>query len=490
MYGNTNHNVSLAMTRLTKTRLPSLVGYERFMQEKQHTFLEENQPFLQNLRGQYESTFYDYYEMIDECEIHHDDPHIKKALRICAWKDILTLNLLYEPLWYLPGKGTEYKMKIFEIAKPGKVPRMIGDLGVHASLQGFRLTYFMKKAMADNPVAMDGGVAEYCPTPDPSKLEAVFDKLITPPGRFYFVLFSDDSCLSIRTPTGILRFNVDISSCDASHTGALFTALRSVFPADVVEQVDQLIDQCQTDITVYDRFNKRRCVVLKPKDPRLYSGSTLTTIINNLANILIAKSISTSNIQSAQDVIDAAARVGYIVTCEDCSDWHQLQFLKHSPVRCHDGVIRPLLNIGVLLRLTGTSKGDLPGSKKTPLRDRCMAFQASLLRGAYPKARFTLIDNLRASAGVPNPACDRIVASMMAYKVMDDDDYPVFHVSSDEVWARYNLTPLEVAEVEDDFGRCCTYTHHFQSTGTDKILKSDYGLSGADFPSGELESTW
>lgn len=485
VYGNTNHNVSLGLERLTKIRVPLLYGFDQYLQCQQKQYISTLTAFINKLQKSYGPTFFDYLNMVDECEEHYADQHQKKQLRIAARADILEENLYFNHTWQSRGRKTEYKLKTMEVAKPGKIPRLIGDLGVHASLQGFRLTSFMKKAMANNVIHHNEGIIQFCPTPDPFCLEEVFDKLINPPGRFYFVLFSDDSCLAYRSGNKVLRFNVDISSCDASHTESLFMAMRSLFPVELQAEVDQLIDQCRAPITVYDRNTplgtRRRKVTLKPKTPRLYSGSTLTTIINNVANIIIAHSISASEITCGEDIIKAAARTGYIVTCEDCDDWHKLQFLKHSPVRCSDGVVRPLLNIGVLLRLSGRCKGDLPGSKKIPMKERARAFQASLLHGAYPKARFTLIDKMKANAGAPTPLYDDFVAPLLSYKVVDRVEYPVFHVPSHELWQRYGLDALQIAELECEFASC-SYGDHYQASGTNRVLECDYGLTGQNYP--------
>lgn len=488
VYGKTNHNISLGFTRLTKSRLPFMRGYEQFMRGEQEHYIQSNHAFTSHLTQLYSTSLHDYHGMKEETELHYDDTHSKKALRIQAWKDLNDFNGLEDHLWYLPGKGTQYKMKIFEIAKPGKPPRMIGDLGVHASLQGFRITKFMKNIMADAPIAYAGGDIEFCPKPAPSALRRVFRNLIDPPGRFYFVYFSDDSCLALRTNSGkVLRFNVDISSCDASHTQSLFDLLVSITPLQHRSDMQVLVDQCKTQITVHDVVNKRNYVKFTPKSARLYSGSTITTLINNLANILIAHSIASSHIENAEDVIHAAARVGYIVTCEDCADWHQVQFLKHSPVLDDNDVIQPLLNIGVLLRLIGTCKGDLPGSKKLPLRTRAEVFQSALLNGAYPKARFRLLSNLQrqcSAAAASNVALyekgSALVSKQLEYKVDDTEDTPVFSVSSSEVFARYGLTDLEIAEVEEEMGHC-GYGDHYYSSGTEHILLADYGLSGREY---------
>jgi hypothetical protein len=355
---------------------------------------------------------------------------------------------------------------------------MIGDLGVHASLQGFRITKYLKYAMANNILEYKGGQIEFCPTPTPRALERVFNNLIDPPGAFYFVYFSDDSCVSIRTSSGVKRFNVDISSCDASHTTALFNAMLLLVPDVAIGDMKALINQCRTPITIRNLEGPGK-VTLKPTGPRLYSGSTLTTAINNLANILIGISIAESDCQCAADITRAASKAGYIVTCDDCSDFHKLQFLKHSPVIDTMGNLRALLNIGVLLRLTGTCKGDLPGSKNTPLRTRALAFQSALLQGAYPRTSFTLIDRMKKSAGTTNAKCVRMVNTMLEHKIATTDEDESFSVSSEEVYSRYDLTALEICELDDEFGQC-TYTHHYTSTGTAKILSMDYGLSGKE----------
>jgi hypothetical protein len=466
---------------MTKERVPMLRGYDQYLQDQQRLFIEEHSDFIGLLGELYDWRMIECDDALTECLAHYADPHKKKNLRIQGMEDVFEHNIVFDDLWYLPGKSTEYKMKIFEIAKVGKVPRVIGNLGIPASLQGFRVSNYIKMAMALEPVEINGGLIEFCPKPAPAALKRVFEQLIDPPGRFYFVLFSDDSCLCIRDGDKLLRFNVDISSCDASHTPALFEALRDVCPPQMKEDVERLIKQCEAEITIYDRNNRARRVVLKPNRPRLYSGSTITTLINNLANLLIALAISEAKIRSKADVILAASCAGYIVTCEDCSDWHKLQFLKHSPVLDTHGELRALLNPGVLLRLSGACKGDVPGSRKIPLRDRQTDMQGSLLRGAYPYTHCTLLDNMRAKAGTGSEACDKVIAKDMEYRVdySQTTEKDSWRVSSTEMWNRYDLTPHEIVEVEEGFGQC-GYGQHFYSEGTNKVLELDYGLTGRE----------
>lgn len=495
LYGNDNSNVREGTTRLTKSRLPVDPEAEGRFRSNQKTFVEGHSGLIRMLRERYEPHFFEYLGTELEAEFHHDDPHEKKDLRIQSWKDILDHNVLHDEIWNLPGTYGLYKMKVFEIAKPDKTARMIADLGCPASLQGFRIAEFMKNAMFNEPFLYEGGSIEFCKEPSPWSLAEIFKKLIDPPGRFYFVYFSDDACLSVRVNGEVLRYNVDISSCDASHTESLFDMYVKIHPPHHQRDAVKLVSQCRQPLTIVDLYNKKRKITLEPKEPRLYSGVTITTIVNNLANVLIAVSIAESDISSGEDVISAAAKAGYIVTCENCANWHELQFLKHSPVLDTSGDLRPLLNIGVLLRLSGTAKGDYPGSKNESVRLRCDRHQSSLLRGAYPQAKFSLIENLKrtcAYATQKHSTTDRATKLLTAYKVVDSPTYPEFTVDSTEVYARYGLTELEMAELDSDFGSC-GFCDHYASSGTNAIYKKDYGLEAAflTFPPEEtLPSHW
>jgi hypothetical protein len=429
-----------------------------------------------------------FHTVIDECIEHHADPHVKRAERVAAMRDLLEQNKIHDRLWYCEGKETEYKFKKFEFAKPGKPGRMIGNLHCPASLQGFRLTNFMKYAVAENPVETLGGVLEFVPVPSARELERVFSQLEAPTGRFYMCYFSDDSCLALRTESGeILRCNLDISSCDASHTQALFDLLVEVTPHQYRDDMRVLVEQCKTTIKIYDQSDHSRYVRLKPKHARLYSGSTLTTLINNLANVLIGRAIAEAPIRSYADIVTAARRVGYVVTCEPCADIRKIQFLKHSPVYDTTGRMRALLNMGVLMRLTGTCKGDLPGSKCETLKSRAERFQAALLQGAYPRVSTPFIDRLKRNVSHATPTQKQTAAvERELFGKVDQRADERYSLSSEELWRRYDLTELEIVELEDGFASC-GYGDHFQSTGAEKVLRLDYNL-GVVGP--ELSAMW
>lgn len=229
IFEHSNHNVRLASRRLFAKRFtaPGEENKDREYEEKQADFISEHMSILDKLRCLYAPTFADWSGWRQECIDHVDDPHDKRQLRQNALQDLIDNNDFSKRMWM---KTALYKMKRDEIGKPGKKPRMIVDLGVAASLQGFRYAKLMKNAMADEILEYKGGTIEFCPKPNPDKLAKIFAKLRDPPGKFYFVYFSDDSCYAVNTPNGVQRFNVDIKSCDASHTASLFEALWAITP--------------------------------------------------------------------------------------------------------------------------------------------------------------------------------------------------------------------------------------------------------------------
>jgi hypothetical protein len=369
-------------------------------------------------------------------------------------------------------------MKKFEYAKVGKEPRMIGDLGVTASLQGFRTMELTKQAMYDQPLHYKDGIIVFCKKPSYHMLKYIFDELITPTRRYFFVYFSDDSCYSVRLPTGdVYRVNVDISGCDGSHGPAVFSSFANIHRGKAHDDVQRLIAQCALPIRIYDLAadSRRVFVELTPHEPKLYSGSTMTTAINNFANICIAKQLADDCAHCDDDVVASAKKVGYIVTCDPAAAPEKLQFLKHSPVLDVHGIWQPMLNVGVLLRLSGSCRFDLPG--RGPLKPRAIAFQAALLQGAYPRAIFPLITNMKRAAGsTTTDDCVRATSKIFEFKTDHSTDDPVLTFHAPDVYRRYELTDDEQSMLDDTFGNS-GYGHAHSSSAASKVLLKDYGLN-------------
>lgn len=470
-YEVSNHNVRLAMRRLTRCRV-DLSTHTR-LKRQQIVWFFENQEFVQSLCEHYAPGFNEYSGMEQEALDHHADVHAKRALRIAGWKELVDTGILGENLWL---RKVVYKMKKFEWAKVSKEPRMIGDLGILASLQGFRTMELTKQAMFDYPLHYKGGIIMYCKKPSHSILKHIFEELIHPTRRFFFVYFSDDSCYSVHTPTGVYRANVDISGCDSSHGAAMFASFINIHEGRAKDDVKRLVAQCELPIRVYDlgQDSKQAFVELLPHEPKLYSGSTMTTAINNFANICIAKQVADDCAMTDDAVAASAAKVGYIVTCVDAAVPEKLQFLKHSPALDTSGNWQPLLNLGVLLRLSGSCRFDLPG--RGPLEPRARAFQAALLQGAYPRSIFPLITNMKRACGATTtPVCTAAVSKLFEYKVDRTDDDPTLTFHSADVYRRYDLDSAQQSMLDNVFGNS-SYGDFHSSDAASLVLQLDYGF--------------
>lgn len=474
VYANTDENFALAMQRLTNKRLPLIPGAHEKLKVSQERWFEQNAQLIAYLREKYSPHFKEYLGSEEECREHYADQHEKMILRIQAFKELEEQNRLgtLSDLWV---KSILWKIKKAEYAKPGKKPRGICDLGVEASLRGAWVTNTLKCAQALEDIHMHGGTFSFCKSPDPFELEKHFRKLIEPEGRFYFVYFSDDSCLSMRQPDGSVKlYNLDISSCDASHGKALFKALVDIMPTpDSRVDMDRLVRQCSLPLRIVSQSNKKNVVFLRPKEPKLMSGSTITTAINNLANLAIAMSIVTNYVPAADDIenpsmVEAAAKVGYILTgCKPLKSPHELQFLKHSPVLDNKGLWRPMLNLGVLIRASMTCNGDLPG--RGDLRLRAEKFQRGLLKGAYPYCQFDLLTNMSRAVGEGEST-----SYDWSRKVAANEHYPAFYVDSEQIRKRYGLSELEYQGlIQFSHLKVFSFLHN---EGLSAVLNMDYGL--------------
>jgi hypothetical protein len=423
-----------------------------------------------------------YTDRYTEALLHHADPHPKKALREQCWKEMSECGLFHADVWMNEAQKVWVKFKNDEWMKPGKIPRVIGDLGVAASLQGFRICEFLKSAMAKSTIMLGSVTTEFVKKPDHDVLKRVFDNLIHPPEGGYYAYFSDDSCFSIRIGDRVRMFNLDIASCDSSHGNGAFATLIALTPEPLQAEMIDLLEQCSRSFQIRNPEDPRMKITIKIKGKEryvLYSGSVITTLINNVANIMIAAAISMRKITCGQDIMDAAAEAGYVITgCsedEECELPEDLQFLKHSPCLNDDNEYVPILNVGVLLRTTGHAKGDIPGKRTVPLIDRARSFQKSLLQGMYPRTISPLIDSMKhavASATIYNHN-EETTAKTLAFKVTTTE---LNRITTSDLMRRYRLTAEEEHWMEHYFPTV-GYGEIASHSALDKILEKDYGIT-------------
>jgi len=452
------------------------------LRANQESFIRNNSDFLDELAALFAPLLSEYLGIEEECQRHYADEHAKKALRIASFWELIASGD-YESLHWC--RKVLYKCKADEVAKVGKFIRMIADLGCPASLLGFRLAHYMKEAMAKHDIETVNGRyrAKFIKSPKHEGLMEAYEFLQLQSGcDVAMVYFSDDSCIAVRGEDGFRIYNMDISSCDASHTESLFKALIQVTPAIARKDMARLVGQCRIPIDIVDQSAARskKKVRLKPKESRLYSGVTVTTLVNNLATVLMFRSISTSGACDEKTIILAAAAVGYIVTLEACPRIQDIQFLKHSFFYDVNDKIVPVLNFGVLLRSFGQVAGDLPGRKSEGIENRINGFITSHLRSTYPNTTVPLLTTM-ASRFSATPllektekAINKIVLKSLDYKVVKSTMQSV--LTNNSFLERYDLDPSEYQELIDVIGQMAI-GQRICLRATSKIFKKDYGLT-------------
>ncbi len=464
IYGNTNKSVAVGLrARMFACRIPpknwvnGFRAWDNHLTECQRVSVKNSYPVL---RAQAASHFHlvSFTDILDEVTSHHDDPHIKRDLRVKAFTEELEIYGFASTHWGRNNYVTA-KLKKDELAKFAKAARLIVDLGVPMSLVGFRLTKFLKEIFAE-PFYLNGGVGQYCDRPSHDLLQHHMLQLEYPDQAFHVVFFSDDSCWSVRQLDGeVKRFNVDIKSCDASHRST-FDLLYAITPPVDHPVIDHLIDQLSKDVYVRDVNVRKRKVILHFDGPTLFSGSTLTTVLNNLAQWLAFACVNPEAIVTTPEraIVQAYESAGFMVTI-DAVPFEQIQFLKHSPVYDTDHILRPVLNLGVMLRASGTCRGELPPGPS--FEERAKKFQSGLIQGMYPYTHFTLVDRMRGQAEEAHIS-KHVVST-----------HEPFHVSDDELYKRYNLNESEIDELNTALG-FASVGDFVSLSAIDKILALDY----------------
>lgn len=308
----------------------------------------------------------------------------------------------------------------------------------------------------------------YVKSPDVTTLRMLFDRMHTNSLGLYH---SDDMSGSLRCVDGMLWFNADISACDSSQSADVFTNLRSQFPERLLPHLEQLLRQCQTPITLGKGFGK---LLFKPIDYFEYSGSTLTTILNNTASrcilfvIFLVYDPSATRRENVARVEESLKTCGWRVTMEWCEYYEDVQFLKHSPMFDVTGQIDAVLNLGVILRAMGRCKGDLPG--RGSIEQRANYFMRNWVAGLRHAGSHIVINALREK--FPKGSVVKSESWLVDHLVATHERNEIFIVS---LALRYRCSPgdlevlahrLRTSEIGDLITDPCAA----------RILNKDYGL--------------
>lgn len=476
IYGDSSANLDYAMRRLFGCRNPleledehqiyfTEVGYRT----NQNAFIDQwEDEMIHDLR---KSLGYEWY---------HDDKighavalmfreHDKRKLRIDAVEEIHNKGNIVDKHWTL---SIQWKMKLDEIAKPGKYPRVIADLGVVASLECAQWAEISKYYIGRDRVIVDNWCFMFCISPEPEMVIAYMLEVWFNPRRYkgILVVFSDDGILGCYDDENVWKcYNTDISTCDASHTPRLFDFLFKLLDAPSRVKSDYL-RQMSSIIRIQDNNNKanKRKAFVKPLEPYLQSGSTITTLVNTVAQYVMFYSL----VKTGGDFISASRAAGYIVTLDLCTQIEDLQFLKMSPTLGTDLNYHACLNLGVILRASGTCRGDLPGSKNILPTVRAATFQNQLMSGLLSRIEHPVLSRL-APYGIERNEESITVAKKASNAVPGLGQVWIYDYN---IYKRYRLTSDEITQLEYLIGLSsegsCIYHKSIS-----KILEKDYGLT-------------
>lgn len=467
IYANTAHNLSLALYRMMSAREPERIGYDRELRENQNLYINNNyRHMLDNLH--FITTECHYQDMRTAAEELTRTPHPKLKLRQQAFDKLSSDGGVADKVWL---RNMEWKMKRLEFAKAGKIPRVICDLGVAASLQGAPVMGEAKHFLGDKFIEVNDCAYFFCTNPLPDYVAGCFKRLLDHKYRALFLVFSDDCCVSFDG--GKTFANFDISSCDTSHESILFELMFDALAIPEEIRVAMKL-QMLANIIIRNPDDPAERITLKPTEYYLQTGSTMTTLINSFSWFVIFHCYATSRVT----VLEAAHNTGYIVTEDPCSKMEHIQFLKMSPMRDVDGEIRAVLNLGVILRASGTCKGDLPGSGD--LERRAAHFQSLVMTGltaGFKYDKFT--EPLMPIKGLARPKSEVLAQFSSALAFTYDAGVKKYEFNSESFYQRYDATQDEIDDFENMLS-ALSFGYVMDCALSRRILLKDYSLGHAE----------
>lgn len=411
-------------------------------------------------------------------------PRVKRRLYIDAYEEAANYNggLYHHPQVVEPRLVVSLKTGEWSIHD--KNDRNIVNFGPHASLVGGFLMDSVKAACS-TPYESKGCRAWFVKSPSGVQLQAAFERLIECEKRVEYCYYSDDSCLAFQCqmPDGSVRpmfMNVDISACDGSNFQPVFDVAKEVMADSRFQTaVDKTFDYLRRPVTFIT--SDGRATKLAPSCMRMYSGSVLTTFINNVANMLIFLSLVKllDNLFPVQpptesefaDLLTRAAReAGYKVTRSPASDIPEsLQFLKRSP-SIVNSIVCPWMNIGTCLRGFGTIRGDLPGSSKRTLIDRANAHNTGIVLSRVHDGDHSISRAFQIAFHHSKPIFDRV-----DHDYHGGIDLQCPFIPDENIALRYGLSPCEIAELARQIS-VSVVGQRISSPTIDRIISVDYGV--------------
>jgi len=414
-----------------------------------------------------------------------DPAHPKFEIRAKALSVLIRDKSMYEDLFM--DKIT-YKLKIPESAKAGKDGRGIGDYSTPGSLLAPFLVPILKNAFSKR-IEHGGAVIRFVDSTNAKDVDSIVTEMYQS-ACSYFIFFSDDMMCKIVRDGKVEYFNLDISACDRSNTPSVFRRLEWFFGDTAWDGLmKRACSQCKQPLLIRNPENSEEWITALVDFEKEFSGTILTTLLNNIASSAICLSIVHRLLSGPQQstssvVSDSAFAVGYVVTAESCEGPEDLQFLKMSFWEDEDGLLHSFLNVGAMIRGFGTCWMDYPLNlkRKERLEDAIRFRNWGVLQGYKNSGSNDLLEALRASPGCQRPGARyngtvalTQLSRELAHKAWDSES-PRLPVPVSAILARYRISQQEWSELcaitrRGDVG---DIIHH---AVVQSVLHRDYGYS-------------
>jgi len=451
MYRVDARGIRGAVRRVTCAREPDKLWLHEDLVLNQYEHVGPEQPWLSQWLLWYKhglrQRLIDLSDSDEERSKWVEEAHPKRLLRRRARMDI-DYDGRQGDFKYL--RSIDYKCKSGELLPNNKYLRAVGDCTTHGSL---KLGYYMKEVKAQFEEGYREGplTLRFVKSPDLDELRQTFADLIQPPTPVYAVYFSDDACVSVKCSDGVLNVNSDLSAADGSNYAPIFDLLREAMSVDsrFDRDVHGAFKQLETVCVITNPEKGKQKVKLTPyKDPILYSGSVLTTSVNNQANTVIMIRFSKFHYfegmtkQLAIEGLERAAwECGFILKCEVCPTYHHIQFLKYSPCINTSGSLEAVKNLGCAMRGYGTVIGDYPGRSRMGLEKRIRTFNSEVIRSRQHDGNHVISDAFR-----HHIVRDRVAISKTYMEEMVTGRQ-LGYVDSNELAIRYGLSSCALEEL-------------------------------------------
>jgi len=509
IYANSDNNISEGLARHHKVKLmesssdqdevgnltsliPEVLAADGFCFE---TALRDNQKkyceaygdeFVSAVKRELGEHFY-AYTIAEASYLLTLEKHKKQKLRADGYSDIELEGLLRKYTYML---RCEWKLKI-EIAKYNKPPRIIVDESVVGSLPRVHFANSWKRWTKDRVVNFGCVSVCYMGSSDYKSVLAIFEKLQWYTDKIEIVNNSDDAIIHWSASGLHYIYNLDLASNDSSHSFHTFS-LYSRYSNMPYDQKRNLFETLRMPIRIFNH-DKTRHIEMRTEEGYMPSGIGDTTCGNNGAWKLIAYSLQqlldAGHTMSIALVTLASFRVGFRVSYQKVEKLGDAQFLKQSPFLL-EGKLCHSLNLGVILRFSGRTKGDMPDipypEYAVTKRAKAAYLQTLLTYGFFKYNRYGPVQTRlcpffeevnkseKKHAKVLDEYGHRILREQIE-SFSNPTDRPILYHTTESFYSRYNLALTDIAEFESlleglDFGLTiwCKLV--------DIVLKADYGL--------------